>query len=169
MNMQAAQGGFQPQTFDTKQLRGAFSRFATGVAIVTTMTKDGPVGMTINSFTSVSLEPALCLWSIEHSSTRFEAFENTTFSAIHVLRRDQEDLCMAFAKPDGAFAATDWIESAHGAPLLTNCLARFECQRDATHLAGDHTILVDRVLGIEANDGEPLVFNQGAFGRFQKG
>lgn len=151
---------------DTRALRDAFSRFATGVTVVTTMTPAGPVGMTVNSFSSVSLEPPLCLWSIEGTSTRYHEFAGATQTAIHVLAHDQKALCLAFAERPDAFDLSSWRQGANGLPLIEGCLARFECQRFAAHEAGDHTILIDRIVAAEMHGGEPLIFNQGDFGRF---
>ena len=163
MNMHAPIQSFVPDAQNSKQLRNAFGRFATGVTIVTTMTEAGPVGMTANSFSSVSLEPPLTLWAIDHNSTRYEAFTNATDTAIHVLSRDQEALCLAFAKDADAFSDAIWQEGPAGVPLLDGCLARFECRRHSQHEAGDHTILVDQVLQASMQPGEPLVFFQGEF------
>lgn len=168
MNMQASKRAFDTAVADPRALRSAFSRFATGVTIVTAMTPDGPVGMTVNSFSSVSLEPPLSLWSIDRKSSRYAAFADARHTAIHILARDQEALCLAFAKSPAAFDLCTWHEGPHGGPLIDGCLARFECLRHGAHPAGDHTILVDQILSVDIREGEPLIFNQGAFGGFLK-
>ena len=168
MNMHASQQQFDPAVIDTRVLRNAFSRYATGVTVVTAMTADGPIGMTVNSFTSVSLEPPLTLWSIDRKSSRYDAFASAWDTAIHVLSREQEALCLGFAKHANAFDLCNWVPGANGAPLIDGSLARFTCRRHGTHEAGDHTILVDQVLSAEVNEGTPLIFNQGTFGGFLK-
>lgn len=165
MNMHAPIKSFVPAT-DSRALRNAFGRFATGVTIVTAMTKDGPIGMTANSFSSVSLDPPLCLWSIDRKSSRYDAFANARDTAIHVLAQDQEALCLAFARKADAFDETVWREGPNGVPLIEGCLARFECRRYGRHDAGDHTILVDQILQASVQEGDPLTFFQGSFGGF---
>jgi flavin reductase (DIM6/NTAB) family NADH-FMN oxidoreductase RutF len=167
MNMHAPMSSFVPAANNSKELRSAFSRFATGVTVVTAMTETGPIGMTVNSFSSVSLEPPLTLWSIDRKSSRYEAFANAWDTAIHVLSHDQEALCLAFAKKPDAFDQTVWHEGPNGVPLIDGCLARFECRRYGKHDAGDHTILVDQVMHATMQTGErasdPLIFFQGQF------
>ncbi len=163
MNMHAPVSSFVPAEDNAKELRNAFSRFATGVTVVTAMTDNGPVGMTVNSFSSVSLSPPLTLWSIDRKAGRHDVFANAWDTAIHVLAHDQEALCLAFAKNADAFGETKWRESANGVPLIEGCLARFECRRFGTHEAGDHTILVDQVMRATVSNGVPLIFFQGQF------
>lgn len=163
MNMHAPISSFVPAADTSKELRNAFSRFATGVTIVTAMTENGPVGMTANSFSSVSLDPPLTLWSIDRKSSRYGVFAGATSTVIHVLDRSQEALCLAFAKNADAFAQAVWHEGPNGVPLFDGCLARFECRRFSTHDAGDHTILIDQVMHASMQSGEPLVFFQGQF------
>ncbi|MFK7791943.1 MAG: flavin reductase family protein [Devosiaceae bacterium] len=168
MNMHAPISSFVPAADNAKELRNAFSRFATGVTVVTAMTENGPIGMTANSFSSVSLDPPLTLWSIDRKSSRYDAFANAWDTAIHVLAQDQETLCLAFAKQANAFDQANWSEGTNGTPLLEGCLARFECQRYGKHDAGDHTILVDQIMlatmGKDGASADPLVFFQGQFG-----
>ena len=159
---------FTPEA-DARAFRTALGRFATGVTIVTVPSPEGPVGMTANSFASVSLDPALVLWSPAKSSSRFHHFVDAPYFAIHVLASEQRDLCAAFARSKSAFDRADWTISDHDVPLLNGCLARFECTLDAAHDAGDHAILVGRVTQASARDGSPLVFSSGQYGRFTHG
>lgn len=155
---------YNEPTFNQKNLRSALSQFATGVTIVTCDTTDGPVGMTANSFNSVSLDPALVLWSISKTSRRYEYFANANRFAIHVLQADQANLCMAFSKNAQAFdAAESWNTSQYGVPLIENCLSRFECETFALHDGGDHTIIIGKVYGLDTKPGRPLIFSQGGF------
>ncbi|MER8865462.1 flavin reductase family protein [Mesorhizobium sp. M0751] len=146
---------------DPRLLRNAFGRFATGVTVVTTGTADGPVAITANSFSSVSLDPPLVLWSIGRHSRRFEAFANSAHYAIHVLAEDQIDLCWRFSKSGTDFADLDLSWSEHGVPLLPRALARFECSVVDRFPAGDHMILLGCVLELETQEGLPLLFAGG--------
>jgi flavin reductase (DIM6/NTAB) family NADH-FMN oxidoreductase RutF len=148
-------------TSDPRLLRNAFGRFATGVTVVTTGTEGGPVAITANSFSSVSLDPPLVLWSIGRHSRRFDAFANSSHYAIHVLAEDQADLCWRFSKSGSDFADLDLVWNEHGVPLLPRALARFECSVADRFAAGDHMILLGRVLELETQEGAPLLFAGG--------
>ena len=133
--------------FTERQLRDALGRFATGVTVVTTMTADGPLGITANSFASVSLKPPLVLWSPARKSWRFPSFEAASHFAIHVLSAGQQHLAESFALPGGdGFAGLDFAPGLGGAPLLAGCTARFECRHEAGYEGGDHLIVVGEVL-----------------------
>ncbi|MFC3321318.1 flavin reductase family protein [Mesorhizobium cantuariense] len=147
--------------FDLGSLRNAFGRFATGVTVVTAGTAGGPLAITANSFSSVSLDPPLVLWSIGRHSRRFDAFASAAHYAIHVLAQDQADLCWRFSKSGSDFAGLDLAWNAHGVPLLPRALARFECSVADRFPAGDHMILLGRVLELETQDGSPLLFAGG--------
>ncbi|NDH72297.1 MAG: flavin reductase, partial [Rhodobacteraceae bacterium] len=121
-----------PTSFDERAFRDALGRFATGVTIVTCSGPDGPMGITANSFASLSLDPPLVLWSPAKSSRRYEAFMNATEFAIHVASFDQLDLCRDFAKSAGGSSETDWKHAATGCPYLKGGVARFMCQQHAT-------------------------------------
>lgn len=156
---------FVPST-DTKRFRSALGQFATGVTVVTARTDDGPIGITANSFASVSLDPPLVLWSPAKVSNRFVHFTAAQNYAIHVLGADQIDLCHHFAnKPD--FAGIDWATCPDGAPLLAGCLTRFECRRVAVHDGGDHVIIIGEVKKVTFREGAPLLFSGGRFGHFE--
>jgi flavin reductase (DIM6/NTAB) family NADH-FMN oxidoreductase RutF len=151
---------------DARALRHAFGAFATGVTIVTAMGRDGPVGITANSFASVSLDPPLVLWSPAKASSRFPVFSTAERFAIHVLRRDQKAAGDGFAHARAAFAGLDWRRGPGGVPLIEGCLARFLCETAARHDAGDHMIIVGRVVAAATGPGEPLVFSRGRYGGF---
>ncbi len=150
---------------DPRGLREAFGRFATGVTIVTTLGPDGPVGFIANSFASVSLDPALVLWSPARASRRFGTFARANHYAIHVLDAAQADLVPRFAGAGSGFAGLDPALTAEDLPTLP-ALARFDCAAHAAHDGGDHAILVGRVLRVTLRDGSPLVFSQGRYGGF---
>lgn len=150
--------------FSDKDLRDALGHFATGVTVVTTMASDGPLGMTANSFASVSLDPPLVLWSPARKSRRFPAFERAAHFAIHVLSAGQQELAQYFASSGaegfGPFAYTLGLGDS---PLLEACSARFECRHAAGYDGGDHLIVVGEVLRIARADVAPLLFHRGGY------
>lgn len=151
---------------DPRQFREALSHYATGVTVVTTRGRSGPVGITANSFTSVSLNPPLVLWCPARASARFQTFATAEYYAIHVLAADQLDLCRRFSRSGTDFSGLPAETTPEGMPLLPNCLARFDCQAHACHDGGDHAILVGRVLRATTRDGDPLLFWGGRYGDF---
>ena len=157
---------FTPGPATERQFRDALGAFATGVTVITCRTGAGPLGITANSFSSLSLDPPLVLWSPAKFSRRFNAFAEASHFAVHVLGADHFALCRAFAREGDAFDGFDWSEGAHGVPLLEHCLARFECTQVACHDAGDHAIVVGAVTAVATTAGEPLVFAKGSYGRF---
>lgn len=155
----------QPQT-DTRALRNALGRFATGIAIVTAIDPDGhPIGLTVNSFSAVSLQPALVLWCLDNSSHNLEAFRKASHHAINILSAEQQDLSNRFATwPVDRFAGLPWQAGAGGAPLFPACCASFEVANETAHLAGDHTIFIGRVEKFsETPDLAPLLFHAGQY------
>jgi len=151
---------------DLRAFRHALGQFATGVTIVTAVGQDGPMGITANSFASVSLEPALVLWSPAKASRRFAPFAAATDFAIHVLAAEQRALADAFTRSADAFDAADWEPDAQGVPLIAGSAARFRCVTHAVHDAGDHAIILGRVLTVLRSDRAPLVFHGGRYGGF---
>lgn len=153
------------QEFDPKAFRTALGAFATGVTVITAMGQDGkPIGMTANSFNSVSLDPPLVLWSLAKKAFSLQDFIAAKHWAVHVLSADQEHISNQFAR-GGAdkFAGVNPITSAHGVPLLQNCAARFECAGTFQYEGGDHIIFVGEVKQFERNDRPPLVFHAGKY------
>lgn len=153
--------GFAPTQDKLKDYRNALGQFATGVTVVTCDTPEGPLGITANSFSSVSLEPALVLWSASKTSQRYRHFINARHYAIHILSKEQSDLCMEFSKSPNAFEKCDWLSNAQNVPLIQGCLARFECTQFAVHDAGDHSLILGHVDLVTRNEGHPLIFAQG--------
>ena len=127
--------GFDPKD-DQRAFRTALGAYATGITIVTVPSPDGPIGITANSFASVSLDPPLVLWSPAKSSNRFAYFSGAPHFAIHVLDAHQQNICDGFAKDWSAFEGLDWDVDENKVPLIKGCLARFECQLEAEHDAG---------------------------------
>lgn len=153
---------------DGQALRNAFGRFGTGVTVITTQTAQGPLGMTANSFSSVSLAPPLVLWSAALQSKRHDAFAQADQYCIHILAASQQALASHFAGQGHDFTGFDWTAGPQGAPQLAGCLAAFHCTRFAVHPAGDHSIIVGEITDAAACDGQGagLLFDQGRFGSF---
>ncbi|NLJ51830.1 MAG: flavin reductase family protein [Alcaligenaceae bacterium] len=155
--------------FTEKDFRQALGRFATGVAIVTAtdLTTGKPVGLTVSSFNSVSLDPPLVLWCLRLASQNLDLFKNTSHYNIHILANDQIDLAMQFstAKVPDRFEGIDWELNKAGTPLLSTkyCSAIFECANEQQHPAGDHLIMVGYVENCQHTNKLPLVFHAGTF------
>jgi flavin reductase (DIM6/NTAB) family NADH-FMN oxidoreductase RutF len=155
-----------PEPDNNRAYRNALGSFTTGVTIVTAMADQGPIGMTVNSFASVSLDPPLILWSPAKSSTKHRYFTAAPHFVVHVLGAEQSDLCKAFSRGGSGFENLPWTTNQEGTPVLPGTLTRFECGHSASHDAGDHTIILGRVLRVAQREGEPLCFSRGMFGRF---
>jgi 3-hydroxy-9,10-secoandrosta-1,3,5(10)-triene-9,17-dione monooxygenase reductase component len=148
------------------EFRKSCGAFATGVAVAAVMGRDGkPHGLTINSFTSVSLEPPLLLWCLANTSLNLEVFAKDTPFAVHVLSHDQRDLAMHFARKGRAKFEVDrhWRENPHP-PMIADALCRFDCRVHATHPTGDHLVVVGEVVALSRRSGSPLTFHAGRFG-----
>ena len=158
---------FVPGPDTSRAFRDALGCFSTGVCVVTALEKTGaPIGITANSFASVSLDPPLVLWSPAKASTRYGPFVDAEHFAIHIMAADQHDVASGFARVPDYFAETDWAPNEHGVPVLKGGLAHFECVRHAVHDGGDHSIVVGRVLLAAHAVGAPLLFARGQYGRF---
>ena len=152
---------------DSRAFRDALGSYPTGVAVITTLEKGGkPIGMTVNSFSSVSLDPPLVLWSIDKKSAFFEVFIHTDHYAVHILRRDQQQLSHDFSRADPAhFAEVEYEKGIADLPLLKSCSALFQCEVRSRYDEGDHVILIGRVLDIRNFPAESLVFVEGGYKR----
>lgn len=151
--------------FDVRQFRSALGGFPTGVAVVTTRTTTGdPVGITINSFSSVSLDPPLVLWSLAAKSPSLAHFALGTHHVIHVLAHDQEELAQRFASriPD-KFDGIDHVINDNNIPLFSECVATFDCVTHALYAEGDHVIVIARVDALDQRARDPLLFCGGKF------
>lgn len=150
-----------------RSLRDAFGQFATGVTVVTTRDKSGsPIGLTANSFASVSLEPPLVSWCVDKSSTRFEEFHQAEFFTISVLTAEQQGVSDLFAMrswDETVFDDTEWFSGHNNVPQLPDVSARFHCQTKHLYEGGDHLIVVGAVLQYESQAQSPLVFFQGDY------
>ncbi|MEM9605358.1 MAG: flavin reductase family protein [Pseudomonadota bacterium] len=152
---------------NTRDLRSAFSRFATGVTLVTASSPTGPIGITVNSFASVSLEPALVSFSLANDGGRTASFLSAAHYAIHVLDAAQLDTCRAFVSSIDAFSTCESTPNVHGVPVLHDALATFECKRHATYPGGDHTIVLAEIERYRWRDGDALGFFGGQLTAFQ--
>ncbi|MCI2398105.1 flavin reductase family protein [Aliiroseovarius subalbicans] len=157
---------FTPGPEHAGELRAALGSFTTGVCLITVATEHGPLGMTANSFASVSLNPPLVLWCPAKVSLRHDAFTTAPHFAIHVLSEDQRNVAERFAREGDAFDICDWITGGHDVPLLHGCLARFECATERLIDAGDHSVMLGRVTRVTTEPGAPLAFLGGQYGRF---
>ena len=154
--------------FDTKAFRNALGRFPTGIAVMTAASSEAShIGITVNSFTSVSLDPPLVLWCIDRRSRRYPAFAGAPGFTVSILASGHQDVSSRLAGAgehnlDGiALIATEL-----GPPALADALAVFECALESVQDAGDHAILIGRVLRFARHDGAgaPLVYHQGKYG-----
>lgn len=157
--------GYDP-IMNESDFRDALGCFATGITVITTWDEDGaPVGMTANSFNSVSLDPPLILFSIAKSSERMKTFRECRHFAVNVLKADQQEYSVRFSKPgENGFDELTPARGPHGCPLLPNTLAHFECDNETSYEGGDHVIMIGRVRAIgQAGQGGPLLYFRGRY------
>ncbi len=155
-------------TFDQNDFRQSLGSFATGVTIVTGRNNGGdPVGATVSSFNSVSLDPPLILFSLDYKSETLEPLKETGRCIVNVLSEGQEQLSNNFAKSGAvSWEGVDFETWDSGCPVLPGALANFECSVFATYPGGDHLIFVGQVERYETSDGgRPLLFYGGRYGR----
>lgn len=157
---------FTPSPDQSTAFREALGCFGTGVTVITTDTERGPRAITVNSFSSVSLDPPLVLWCLAKDSNRFGAFCDCEHYSIHVMAQEQQDQALRFARNGADFSHANWVADAAGRPQLADCLARFDCQLHTRHEAGDHLILVGQVETVMHRPGQGLIFKRGQFGKF---
>lgn len=153
-------------TIDQTVFREVMGNYPTGVAVITSTDREGrPVGLTVNSFASVSLDPLLILWSIDHHSSSLGAFLTNEQFAVHILAEDQKDLATLFAKKGAErFSQCDWMISEHQLPILDGAAAVLQCRVFNQVEAGDHTIMIGEVTELLQADKDPLLFHKGKMG-----
>ena len=151
--------------FDARDFRNALGTFATGVTIITTRRKTGElVGLTANSFASVSLSPPLVLWSQSLYGPSHSAFQECSHFVVNILAADQLALSQRFARThEDKFAAVDHIIPECGAPVILGSAAHFECRNEFRYYGGDHVIFIGGVVAYENSDRRPLVFARGRY------
>ena len=155
---------------DTARFRQVLGHFCSGIVIVTGMNDGEPVGLTCQSFSSVSLEPPLVLFCPGKTSSSWPRIRESGAFAINVLSAKQEDISRVFAtKEPDKFRGIGWKPGATGSPILTDVLAAIDCRVESEHEAGDHTIVVGRVSELHITDDHPgpLLFYRGGYGRFE--
>jgi flavin reductase (DIM6/NTAB) family NADH-FMN oxidoreductase RutF len=156
-------------SFDSVHFRNVMGHLPTGVSIVTGHGEDGPAGLAMGSFMSVSLEPPLIAVSPALTSTSWPAIRATGRFCVNVLSETQADLARRFAVSGGEkFAELEWTHGPSGSPILEGAIAWIDCTIHSEHEAGDHWLALGRVveLGLGAG-GDPLIFHRGAFDRFR--
>ena len=144
------------------KFKEALGNYPTGVTVVTMMTEDKiPLGLTVNSFASVSIDPLLILWSIDKRVSTYDLFTKTNKFAVHILGSEQSELCFLFAARDvDRFQNSEWETSAYGLPILKNVAAVLQCETFQTIEAGDHTILIGKVIEIDGDNKAPLLYHK---------
>lgn len=163
INGSPAGGGFDPRAFRT-----ALGCFATGVTVITAQAEGRRVGVTANSFNSLSLEPPLILWSLVKTSSSYPTFAAASHFAVNILAHDQIRLSNRFAQRSGdKFAGLDLAEGAGGCLLLPDTCATIQCARQTILDGGDHWILIGRVTAFENSDNPPLLYHRGAYSTAQ--
>ncbi|HEY3636953.1 MAG TPA: flavin reductase family protein [Rhizomicrobium sp.] len=158
--------------FDTRAFRDTLGCFPTGVAVITAESTDRPaMGITVNSFTSVSLDPPLVLWCADLHSHRCQTFMDASAFTISILDAGHRHVSARLAKPGAhSLEGIALRQTELGPPALEEALAVLECAREAVHQGGDHAILLGRVLRFSRKaDGPPLVFFRGRYGTFSDG
>jgi flavin reductase (DIM6/NTAB) family NADH-FMN oxidoreductase RutF len=155
---------------DARRFRSILGHFATGVVAITAIDPETgrPIGLAANSFTSVSLDPALVSFCVAHTSTTWPRLRKAERHCVNILSAPQRDVCLQLASKGGdKFAGLEWTESPNGEPVIDGALAWLECSVEAEHVAGDHVIVVARVHHLERHhDGDPLIFYKGSYGSF---
>ncbi len=165
-------GGSEPS--DGREFRRVLGHYPTGVTVVTAAAADGPEGMTIGSFSSVSLDPPLVSFCPGHDSDSWARMRGAGAFCVNVLGDHQADVSSLFAsRVDNRFEGISIRAEATGAPVIDGCLAWIDCRIEAVHTAGDHDIVVGRVVALGADDAAapasgPLVFYQGGYGRVEE-
>ena len=151
--------------FDRRAFRDALGRFSTGVAIITTRTVSGKLeGLTANSFSALSLDPPLILWSLMSTARSMPSFSQASHFAVNVLATDHIELSRHFARgQENKFEGIDYEIGVSGCPILADALATFECRAHDTLHIGDHVVFVGAVERIDYRDGDPLIFSAGEY------
>ena len=155
-------------TVSPADFRNVVGNFATGVTVVTTQTQDGsPYGLTVNSFTSVSLDPILILVCLDNRLSGLDAFSENGKFAVNILSEDQNNICEHFATRGTDRSDADYATGETGVPVLNGTIARLECKVTAIHPGGDHKVLLGEVRSAEVaagrEDDAPLLFFRGRY------
>jgi flavin reductase (DIM6/NTAB) family NADH-FMN oxidoreductase RutF len=148
-----------------RKFRDALGQFATGVTAMTTLGPNGEnVGVTVNSFSSLSLDPPLILWSLAKTASSWDSFQVGDPFAVNMIARDQQALALQFARTSGdKFVGVEYYRGLDRVPLIAGCVAHLECVTEARYPGGDHEIIVGRVRRLFNIGSAPLLFHRGAF------
>ena len=152
--------------FNQREFRNALGAYTTGITVITTTSLKGhPVGITANSFTSVSLEPPLISWCLDNNSESYADFTGSEYFTVHVLHSQQQDVSTIFATPnEDKFGKVPWSEGEEGTPVLEEFLECFHCRIEKLYEGGDHMIILGRVVRLETKlDKPPLLYHQGKY------
>ena len=161
-------GPAAPIPFDSREFRNVLGHFATGVTVVTGMADGVPLGLAANAFSSVSLDPPLILVCMAATSETWPAIRKTGAFAVNVLGEHQEEISRRFGRKEvDRFASVEWETAATGSPVFPDALAWIDCTIENEHSAGDHTVVIGRVVALarQPEGGRPLLFFQGGYGR----
>lgn len=154
-------------SIDERMFRRTVGTFATGISVVTSINPDGglPVGLTVNAFSSVSLDPPQVLVCLGRQSTSIEPIKAHGYFAVNILSSTQKDISIRFAnKSDDKWGGVDYSPGLEGIPLLAGCIAHLQCSVVSTVVSGDHVIVIGEVVQADHNvSGAPLVYFRGAY------
>lgn len=159
-----------PPALDPLRFRAVMGAFPTGVAVATARRSDGsPSGLTVNSLTSVSLDPLLLLVCIDHAAASHSDILESGAFAVNLLRADDSEISDIFARVgrEERFEGLEWEAGPTGSPILARALGWIDCRVHQTHVAGDHTIVVGRVEAFDLHPGRPLVYHRGGYTRLE--
>lgn len=158
------------QSTNVSLFKKAMGNYPTGVTVVTAFDEnEKPIGLTVNSFASVSLDPLLILWSIEKKVFTYETFKKIDKFAVNILASDQKEVALLFAtKNADRFGNSNWEKSEYGLPIIEGALASLQCKTFQAVEAGDHTVLIGEVMDIHVEDKDPLLYHRRNIGPFPK-
>lgn len=158
----------QNYTEKVNLFKEAMSNYPTGVNVVTAVDEnDEPIGLTVNSFASVSLDPLLVLWSIDNTVSTFDKFMKTDQFAVNILANNQTDIASTFAgSEEDRFTKCEWHLSDENLPIISDVMASLQCKVFKKVEAGDHVILIGEVFNIEVQDKAPLLYHKRKLGAF---
>jgi len=152
---------------EARFFREVCGQYATGVSVITISVGDRVAGLTVNSFSSVSLDPPLVQFSLDRKASIFALFQECGHFAVNVLSRAQQPLSNLFAVRHDAFDEVEYVNGVSGCPVFKDCVANIECEKYAVYEGGDHVIILGRVRQLQcAPTREPLLFFRGTYGTF---
>ena len=145
------------------EFRFALGKYVTGITIVTCNSENGPIGITANSFSSLSLSPPLVLWAPAKASKRHDTFLEAQKFIVHIASENQIELCKSFSKSANGGSELIWAYNDDGAAFIENCSARFECIKHSHFDGGDHSVIVGKVIKFQTTEQDPLIYVGGKY------